>query len=224
MGTRGNETQKEPLTDERPCVIFAAGELDAGFDVSTYTRGAYIICADGGYDRAIWLGVRPDLFVGDMDSVKSRPSGCEMVLSPAEKDDTDTMLAVKLAIERGYRSITILGALGGRLDHTLANLQTLVYCAKQGVKARLEGAPDSAFVMIDQTVTLAARQGFVSVFSVSERCEGVTLQGLKYPLHNATVTNSFPVGVSNEFAGELGVISVEKGCLLVVLSRDRQAL
>ncbi len=209
--------------DIKRCVIIAAGELEPELDAhSVIGDDAFIICADGGYDTAAALGITPQLFVGDMDSVLTPPDGVEQVVSPAEKDDTDTMLAVKLAIERGYRHITILGGLGGRLDHTIANLQTLLYCAQHGVRAHLAGKRDSAFVIKDECVKVPAREGFVSVFSLTEQCEGVTLKGLRYPLCEALVTNSFPIGVSNEFRGPVAEISVRRGCLLVMFSASRQ--
>ncbi len=209
--------------DVNRCVIIAAGEMESDFDArSVIDDDAFIICADGGYDTALSLGVTPHLFVGDMDSVLSPPDGVQQVLSPAEKDDTDTMLAVKIAIKRGYRHITILAGLGGRLDHTIANLQTLLYCAKNGVYAVLAGKRNSAFVIKDEVVTVPAREGFVSVFSLTERCEGVTLKGLRYPLCDALVTNSFPIGVSNEFCEPVAEISVRTGCLLVVFSDNRR--
>ncbi len=209
--------------DIRRCVIIAAGELEPDFDaVSVIGNDAFIICADGGYDTALSLGVTPHLFVGDMDSALSPPHGVKQILSPAEKDDTDTMLAAKLALERGYRHITILAGLGGRLDHTIANLQTLLYCARNGARAVLAGKRNSAFVIKDEGVTVSAREGFVSVFSLTERCEGVTLKGLRYPLCDALVTNSFPIGVSNEFCEPVAEISVRAGCLLVVFSNNRR--
>ncbi|MFA9382090.1 MAG: thiamine diphosphokinase, partial [Acetanaerobacterium sp.] len=107
------------------CVIISAGVVGDGLDIkAVISCGAFVICADGGYDTALRIGITPHLFVGDMDSVRMSPEGCEIMLSPAEKDDTDTMLAAKIAIERGYTDITIFGGLGGRLDHTLANIQT----------------------------------------------------------------------------------------------------
>lgn len=209
--------------DIRPCVIIAAGELEPDFDaVSVIGDDAFIICADGGYDTALSLGVTPHLFVGDMDSVLSPPHGVKQILSPAEKDDTDTMLAAKLALERGYRHITILAGLGGRLDHTIANLQTLLHCARNGARAVLAGKRNSAFVIKDESVTVSTREGFVSVFSLTERCEGVTLKGLRYPLCEALVTSSFPIGVSNEFCEPVAEISVRNGCLLVVFSDNRR--
>ncbi len=209
--------------DIKRAVIIAAGEYEPGFDAASIIgKDAFIICADGGYDTAKSLGITPDLFVGDMDSVQNLPDGCEKILSPVEKDDTDTMLAAKLALARGCRDITIIGGLGGRLDHTIANIQTLLYCTLHGARARLAGASDSAFVIKDERVSVPAKKGYISVFALTEKCEGVTLKGLRYPLCDALVTNSFPIGVSNEFCEPVAEISVRSGCLLVVFSDKRR--
>ncbi len=206
------------------CMIVSAARLEADFNKDEYIhKDEYIICADGGYDNALKLGLQPNLLVGDMDSIKVLPTGIETVPVPAEKDDTDTMLAVKLAIERGYDHITILGGVGGRLDHIFANIQTLLYCAERGVEALLAGSRNSAFVLINGTRVLKAVEGsFVSVFSLSPCCDGVTLKGLRYPLTDAHLTNSFPLGVSNEFRQEYAEITVGDGTLLVVLSSKQQ--
>ncbi len=204
------------------CVIIAAGEIQEGFNLAAaVSDAAFVICADGGYDTAVAAGITPDLFVGDKDSVITLPKHCEQVLSPAEKDDTDTMLAVKLALARGHTHITIIGGLGGRLDHTIANLQTLLYCAQHGARAELAGAIDSAMVIQNESVTISAREGYVSVFALTERCEGVTLKGLRYPLCDVVLTNSFPIGVSNEFCAPAAEITVRQGCLLLVFSGKR---
>ncbi len=206
------------------CIIVSAARLEADFNKEGYIHGdEYIICADGGYDNALKLGLQPNLLVGDMDSIKTLPTGVETVPVPAEKDDTDTMLAVKLAIERGYHHITILGGVGGRLDHVFANIQTLLYCAERGVEALLAGSRNSAFVLINGTRVLkAVADSFVSVFSLSPCCDGVTLKGLRYPLTDAHLVNSFPLGVSNEFRQEYAEITVGDGTLLVILSSKQQ--
>lgn len=206
------------------CVIIAAGELEPELDLRALTDGAgLIVCADGGYNTAVAHEVLPDLFVGDMDSVTATPTGCERVITPAEKDDTDTLLAVKLALARGFDHIVIAGGLGGRLDHTIANLQTLLYCTLHGARAELAGVRNSALMIRDQTVTLDRRPGYVSVFALGGPCEGVTLEGLRYPLNDAYVTESFPIGVSNEFRKSQARITVRSGCLLVVFSENPAA-
>lgn len=206
------------------CIIISAARLEENLNKQDYINGnEYIICADGGYDNALRFGLRPNLLVGDMDSITALPSGVEIIPVPAEKDDTDTMLAVKLAIERGFDTITILGGVGGRLDHVFANIQTLLYCAEHGVEAVLAGVKNSAFIIINTTKSLQAKKDyFVSVFSLSPFSDGVTLKGLRYPLVDAHVVNSFPIGVSNEFREDTAQITVKSGTLLVILSAKKQ--
>lgn len=198
------------------CIIFAAGEFSA---VSfTHIPDAFVIAADAGLSHARSLGITPGLTVGDFDSEKGELTNCgEIIMHPPEKDDTDTMLAVKEALKRGYTDIVLYGALGGRLDHTLANIQTLAYIASHGGSAVLIGTRETVTVLSAGTLTFPRdKRGTLSLFSLGDKCTGVTLTGLKYPLNNATLTNAFPLGVSNCFTGCESTVTLKEGMLLVI--------
>lgn len=201
------------------CVIFAG--MPVAPSLSGFWRDAdCIIAADAGYAHARRLGLEPDLLLGDYDSAPRPPAGARTLCLPAEKDDTDTHYAARQALARGADEVVILGGLGGRLDHTLANLQTLIFLAQRGAHAVLADVDDEITALLPGTHTVPARRDwYLSVFSAGGCARGVTLEGLKYPLQNATLTHAFPVGVSNEFLGARAVVRFSSGVLYLALSR-----
>ena len=158
---------------------------------------------------------------GDFDSLKCVSEHPNTIVLSAEKDDTDTLAAVREGIRAGYTSFHIYCGTGGRIDHTVANLQVLAYLSANNMRD---------FLFDNGTVITAITNGslcfgkipcgYVSVFSCSEKAEGVTLCGLKYELNNATLTNTFPIGVSNEFIGRESSISVSSGTLFIVFPKE----
>lgn len=177
--------------------------------------GDLVIAADAGYLQL--GGVKPDYVVGDFDSLGYVPEGERIVRHPAEKDDTDTLLAVKLGLSLGYRVFLLLGGVGGRLDHTLANIQTLAYLHARGARASLVSAQETIAIIEGETLRFrAGLSGVVSVFAYGETATGVYERGLRYPLNDATLTDDVPLGVSNAFTGEPAEISVQHGRLLVL--------
>ncbi|MCI9406322.1 MAG: thiamine diphosphokinase [Oscillospiraceae bacterium] len=207
------------------CMIIGAGELEPDF-LSDFSWRAddFIICADGGLRYAKQAGIRPDLLVGDQDSfTEGFPEGIPALTCRPEKDDSDMMLALKEGISRGYQEFVLLGATGGRFDHTLANLQTVAYGLEQGVFVTIADRYNLISMLREDTVFLPRMDGcYLSVFSYTPSCEGVTLSGVKYPLSGAKLTNWFPLGLSNEILAQSAQITVEKGTLVVVVSKDRQ--
>lgn len=199
------------------CYIVGAGEwnpvpLAAGDD-------DMVIAVDGGYEYL--KGQRIDMAVGDFDSLSYVPEHPHLLRLPAEKDDTDMLAAIREGRKAGYQTFYIYGGRGGRLDHTLANIQCLAYLAKQGARGHLIGQREAVTVIREGSISFAAdfpagENRYISVFCYGERAEGVTLRGLKYPLRDAVLENTFPIGVSNEFVGKAASISVKKGMLLVV--------
>ena len=165
--------------------------------------------------------MEPDLLLGDYDSAPRPEAGAKTVFLPAEKDDPDTYYAARKALELGATDVVIVGGLGGaRLDHTLANLQTLVFLAKNGVCATLADTDNEVTALLPGTHRIQARPGwYFSIFSAGEQAPGVTLEGLKYPLHDYTLTHAFPIGVSNEFAAETATLRFSAGMIYLVLSR-----
>ena len=180
-----------------------------------------MLCADSGLRLCQRLGLRPDLVLGDFDSLGSVPESLPHMTVPVEKDDTDTLLAARVALEKGFRDIRIFGAFGGRLDHTLANIQTLEFLLEHGAEGVLVSSDNYAVLQKGGTARSYPRIGgfSFSVFALSERCSGVTITGTYYPLENGTLTRSFPLGVSNHITADSAAVSVDSGILLIVGSR-----
>ena len=203
----------------RRCVIFGGGELkDIRFTQSLLREDDYIVCADRGYAYCAAMGRKPDLILGDFDSYNGKlPPGCEGLRYPIEKDDTDTMLAVKEAIRREFADILMLGMLGGRLDHTLANLQTLLYLRRHGARGYLYDndfvwtAVENETITVEQTV----EWGLLSVFCLGAPASGIDEKGVQYPLSHASLSAEFPLGVSNHIIEPKARITVRKGALIV---------
>lgn len=200
------------------CYLVGAGDFTAR-DFSP-RAGDLIIAADAGYLALESIGVRPDLLVGDFDSMTDRPEGVPTVVFPVEKDDTDMGLALSEGWERGYRDFVLYGADGGRMDHYLANLQMMGGASRRGAVVRMVCADYDVYALTENTFTLPARDTgtVVSVFCHGAQAEGVTLQGLKYPLHRATLTCDHPLGVSNEVIAKETSVTVESGTLLVFVA------
>ena len=201
------------------CIVFCA----AGFDalVEPVASDDFIIAADGGFVHTQKLGITPDIILGDFDSLGYTPDRANVF--PVEKDDTDAMLAVRRGLQLGYRKFVLYGSLDGpRLDHTVANFQTLQFLADRDAAGYLVGSGQLVTVVKNGSLTFpAGMEGTISVFCMGKDAEGVTLEGLYYPLENGTLTAGFPLGVSNHFTGAEAAITVRNGSLLVVW--DRQA-
>ena len=198
------------------CYIVGAMSLTPGLCPHP-APGDYVIAADRGFDSLLAYGVMPDLAVGDFDSLGEVPSGKNVIRHPVEKDDTDMMLAVKTGLSRGCRTFVLYGGIGGRLDHTYANLQTLTYLSDHGARGYLLGDGFAATAWKDGVLDFpAGLTGPVSVFCPGEKAEGVSIEGLYYPLQNAVLTSGFPLGVSNQFIGVSARVSVRKGTLLAM--------
>lgn len=203
------------------CLLIAAGPMrDIPALQKRVRPNDFILCADGGADNARRLGVTPHLIMGDLDSVEQLPEGVPAERFPPEKDDTDTMLALKRALARGYRTFLLLGAWGGRPDHAYANLCALLYLTEHGAKALIADGDIEIYAVKDGVLRLQRREGYyVSVFPFDGKAEGVSETGMRYGLDDACLHTSDPVGVSNEFSDAEAVISVRHGALLVFLCR-----
>lgn len=204
----------------RTCHIFAGGVItDLSF--IEIADGDMVICADRGYEYAVKLGITPDIIVGDFDSYSGElPDNTEIYRSVPEKDETDTLLALKLAMERGSDHVRIYGAFGGRIDHTIANIQTLKYAHEHGCTAELCGSDNVVMLHGEEKRSYPFRKDwYFSLFSYSESIHIVSLNGVKYPLENAVLTIEFPLGVSNEITGTEAVLEIDRGTALVVYSK-----
>ena len=199
------------------CVIICASPE---FHLPALRADDYIIACDGGYAHAVESGIRPDLVVGDFDSYGgSIDPSLKVIRVPCEKDDTDTMLAIKLALEDGYRDFMLLGATGGRLDHMLANISSGVYIAEHGGSCVICDKYSIVHVIKNCRLELEGLAGqTLSVLSYTDESRGVTLRGMKYPLENGVITNAFPLGVSNVVKSDKCSVEVAQGVLLVIES------
>ncbi|MDC7295402.1 thiamine diphosphokinase [Butyrivibrio sp. DSM 10294] len=214
---------------EPKCIIISAGHF-VPMEIPIGEEDLVIAC-DAGYLYAEQLGILPDLIVGDFDSLsQAGPAAVRSLQEIAEsdpdrivkldvrKDDTDTIKAVKIAFSKGYRKFMLYGCLGGsRIDHSLANIQTLLFIKHHGGNGYI--MEENRIVLIAENETIRfhrGNSGMISVFSVSEISRGVTLRGLMYTMENGELGNDFPLGVSNEFIiDEEAEITVREGTLLI---------
>ena len=200
------------------CVIFCA----AGFDglLEPLCQEDYVIAADGGLTHLEKLNIRPDAILGDFDSLGYVPEDSRVF--PVEKDDTDMMLAIRLGLAQGCKEFLLYGAMDGpRLDHTIANFQSLSYLTQEGAFGWLIGKDyivtcvKNGGLCFEEDAT-----GIVSVFCQGAEAKGVTIQGLHYTLENGALSPHFPLGVSNHFTGERARVRVGDGTLLVMWDRS----
>ncbi len=196
-------------------IVLAGGNVTEK-ELAHCEKDAWVVCADSGLDRAVRLHLSPDLVVGDMDSVQADYTQFAHEVFPKSKDQTDTELAVLAALKHGCDRLLILGATGGRLDHTLANLSLLLLPAKKGVPA---------WIVDDrQRITLTCKGirltepvgSLLSLLPVGVCC-GVTTTGLLYPLKGETLSFGEGRGVSNVFAEPTAEVFLTSGHLFVVL-------
>lgn len=201
----------------KKCIIFCAG----GFAslAAPIEKEDYLIAADGGLRHLQKLLLTPNAVIGDFDSLGYTPDNS--LVFPVEKDDTDAMLAVRKALALGYKEIILYGALDGpRLDHTLANLQTLQFLADHDAVGYLVGNDYIATVVQNSNLSFPeTAKGILSVFCMGKDAKGVTLTGLKYPLENGCLRAGFPLGVSNHFTGVPATVQVTDGSLLLLYDK-----
>lgn len=217
------------------CCIISAGDVNTTYLLNKKSEYHFFIAADAGYEKAKNTGIIPELAVGDFDSISqplsqytsSASSSNSMsdypkfIQFPIEKDFSDTHLAIEEGIKLGYTHFHVYGALGGdRFSHSLANIQTLLFMKKKNVSVTLIGMHETIYLLHKETLQLTPpMHSTFSIFSLSDLCTGVTIEGGKYPLRDATLTNDFPLGISNESLNSMISISVDDGFLLVILEQ-----
>ena len=210
--------------------IFTGGEIAVGSmdELGLHMSEAdLIIAADSGYNNASRLGVRPGLLLGDLDSIDRKKLApdelehIEKIIVPAIKDDTDTQLAVDTAISRGADEIIIIGGLGGRLDHTLSTVFLLEYLKDKGARGVITDGRNRVRIM-ESGGRLTIKRGYkyLSLVGLTDTCEGVSISGVFYPLKDAVLERKYAFAVSNEITADAAEISLSKGILLVIESRD----
>lgn len=201
----------------KTCIIFCV----AGFDGLLFpiADDALVIAADGGLRHAEGLGLRPDVILGDFDSLGYVPADSRVY--PVEKDDTDAMLAARVGLERGCDFFLFYGAMDGpRLDHTVANFQTLAFLATHGARGVLIGRDYIAAVLREESIGFSEEAtGIFSLFCLGASAE-VSIEGLKYGLDHGRLTPDFPLGVSNHFEGKAARVTVHHGLVLALWDRE----
>ncbi len=200
------------------CLIFCAAEFDSL--AVPVEQDDYVLAADGGLRHLQALELNPHGILGDFDSLGFVPEGAAVF--PVEKDDTDSMLAVRYGLDQGYREFVIYGGLdGARLDHTVANFQILQFLSDGGAVGYLVGRDYIVTVIQNETVSFPSQaEGILSLFCLGPDARGIWLENLKYPMENGILTSGFPMGVSNHFIGSEARITVKNGSLLAMWDRN----
>lgn len=207
----------------KTCYIFGSAPI-SDYHYIQIQRGEEdtVICADGGYTHALACGILPDWLVGDFDSNRETDLPEQVIRVKPEKDETDLYLALSHGISLGYDNFIIYGGLGGRMDHTIANLQTIVAMKEKGISVTLVDAGNEISVLTPGCHPVkAGGYQYLSLFSFTPCCEGVTLRGMKYPLTDYTLTcTDGGFATSNELLEEEGQICFRSGILLLVRAND----
>ena len=211
---------------EGKCIVICAGDLTLG-EIPVGEEDM-VIAVDGGLDYCAVLNVEPDLILGDFDSLSEEEYAAveqleqqipeRVIRLQREKDETDGLAALQEGLKRGYTEFRIYAGTGGRFDHTLANIQCLLYLKNRGASGYLVDGTGMMLVIKNEAVHFRRNlKGTLSLFSMVEESKGVTIRGMKYELEHASVRNDFPIGISNEFIGQEAEILVEDGTLVCML-------
>ena len=202
------------------CYIVGAAPLDGRLPQPG--PGDFLIAADAGYTALASAGIVPDLVIGDYDSLGTAPEHPNVISHSPIKDDTDSILAIRYALEHGFREFALYGMLGGaRLDLSVASFQTLQFLRMHAAHGTLFGAGWNVTLLEGGTLRFPAEaSGRFAVFCAGTPCTGVTLRGFAYTMEHGTVAGTFPIGVSNRFVGTRAAVSVEKGMLYVLWQGD----
>lgn len=212
-------------------LIITGGTIDCGFAGAFLKTQSYdmVIAVDGGLEPMEKLNLKPDTVVGDFDTVKSEVleqyrsmKGVAFERHNPEKDETDTELALRTAMEHGCTDLVLLGATGGRLDHSIGNIHLLYTCLKKGVKASIIDEKNRLYILDrGKTYKAAGVWGkYISFLPLTEEVHGITLKGFKYPLNQKDIRIGTSLCISNELAAETGTITFSDGVLICVESHD----
>ena len=206
------------------CVIVAASpDTDSVFIKSHITDDDYVICADGGADKLIPIGIIPDLIIGDFDSSREHNyfRDTEVITLPVMKNETDTWSCMKAAVAKGYKDILFLGATGGRIDHTLANLSILIYLKGIGAKGRIVDKFSDVILLKDgENKLIGAKGKTVSVMPFASGEVTLSYKGMLYPLEHQTVSAEFPYSISNFAVDDEVTVTLHSGEALLIISND----
>ena len=203
------------------CVIVGGVKINNTDQIKKYIDETdFVIACDSGIESCKDIGVTPNLIVGDFDSHKKPDTDIEIITLPTAKDDTDTMFATKEAVKRGFSEVVLLGAVGDRIDHTLANVYILSYLQDEGVKGMIVDDFSEMLIISEngQNISrISDNYKFFSLLCLEGKVEGVTIKNAKFPLENGIITPNHQYATSNEvLPGEVAEVSIEKGSVLLV--------
>lgn len=200
------------------CVIIGGADIGRYDRIRTYLReDDFFICCDSGLKHQKGLGIIPNLIVGDFDSYENPRLDIETIVLPREKDDTDTVYAVKEALKRGFQDFLLLGVIGGRLDHTLGNVSLLLMLDAQGKSAMALDDCSEMEIVSRKPAFIQERYAYFSLLNISGLAQGITIRNAKYPLTDAEITCEYQYGISNEILpGMTAEVTVKKGRLLLL--------
>lgn len=209
------------FAEKRRCVIIGGAPIGAPGEIRSYIRpDDYVVACDSGLYNASLLGVTPSLIVGDFDSHPAPDTPVETITLPCEKDDTDTVYAVREAERRGFCDFLLLGVTGGRLDHTLGNVSILLYLNSRGHTGMIADDTSEMKIVSSAPVTIDDRFSFFSLLNISGEAEDITITGAKYPLSGARISCEYQYGISNEVKkGMTATVTVGRGRLLLIMVR-----
>ncbi len=209
------------------CVIIANGDLDYTEQITRMIKNAQlIICADGGARHIKNLNITPHVLMGDFDSITPEDKSfflekqVKIFSFPPEKDKTDSALCIDYALDEKATDITLLGMTGSRLDHTLANIFLLKRISEENIPARIINNTNEIHLVTTSIIVHGQPGDNLSLIPVSNKVSGITLEGLAYPLKNATIKMGSSLGVSNYFKEKMARVTIEKGTLIVTKSKD----
>lgn len=200
------------------CVIIGAAKISNYDKIKSFLRpdDFYIVC-DGGLNHIERLNIKPNLIVGDFDSHSNPHLSIETIVLPHEKDDTDSVFALKTALRRGFKDFLFLGMLGGRLDHELGNLCMLLKCFEEKVKAVMVDDYSELEAVGCQKAEITDEYSYFSVLNIWGTARKITIRNALYNLEDAEIPPSYQYGVSNEvLKGKKAEVSAKEGCLLLV--------
>ena len=212
--------------ERKKAFIYTGGTVFDEYVIEKPEKGDLVIAADAGYLTAKKMGITPAILLGDFDTLgeENIPDGIECLRVPAEKNDTDTQLAVRVAIERGAGEIVIVGGLGGRIDHTLSTLailEDLWERKNDRIFAILtDGKNRVRFIRSSGTILPRSQYRSFSLIAADETVKGITLDGCKYPLKNGRISRRNQWAVSNEITGNCALIEIGRGGVWVIESMD----
>ena len=218
------------MSNKRAIVVCGGDIKDYGYFSGYFEKSDHVICVDSGARHLIKMNVRPDCIIGDLDSIfeddfkKFADDGIPVIKYPQQKDETDSELAVKLAIDEGFDEIILIGALGLRFDHSFANVFLLKSILESGIKGWIVDEKNRVTV-IDRQIDIKKEQDIkVSLLPLSDKVTGITTEGLFYPLQDAEMVMGPTRGISNEFdfdhPGDHARVSIKTGHLIVFLTSD----